>query len=537
MSRIVDVPLGEYIYLLQDSNHFMQHNGVYKIGKTTQKPYKRCGQYPTGSILFCIVIVDDCSLAEVTLLRLFHQKYQWESRIGNEYFRGDPVSMMNDILEYQRTHFTMEDLMRKSEARKSLPDDDGLRVRKSIKKAPTVEQPVEADSNDDDTSSSKVETESDVKAPEDIPEIKPSKRSMSVVKSMMESEPSNKPAKIEAHASFASDTSNTNKPVTNANGVTLLCRTRRSASVVTRSTPKQNVTADVKPEVKVNADVKTFTDVKPTTDVKVNADVKTVTESTPEVTVNVDEPKSDVKVNVEVNVNATTISTPVAEQPAKPVLHDRKSKVPVSAKAYVPPNKRTNANVNTDGKPTTTNANVNTDVKPSTPSSTPTKRPAIKKNQPVKETVLKKAPVNNQKQNKRRCMVPTSINKIAGLLRQEYPATSGITAEIDVEHTFGTDGAYINEIRVYRDNIKIDTTHPRQDRRPISNVGYIHLTNHQLIKYWIPVVTEDQPHYCIHLMTISERTTHNVQYIKHYVTAAGDEGSNNDELSDCEYDE
>ena len=128
--KISAVPPGEYIYLIQERESFRCGDNVYKIGKTTQEPYKRMDNYPKSSISFMTIIVDNCSEAELDLLTLFRSKYVNETRMGNEYFIGDPIEMMNDIYEYQRSHFKVDSLMERSAQREqTLASDDGLTKR------------------------------------------------------------------------------------------------------------------------------------------------------------------------------------------------------------------------------------------------------------------------------------------------------------------------------------------------------------------------------------------------------------------------
>lgn len=125
--KLHEVPQGEYIYLIQPVKEYQNNTDVYKLGKTTQEPYKRMDGYPKSSILFLTIIVDDSTTAEKDLLALFRSKYVRDIRIGNEYFMGDVVEMMNDIMDYQREHFGLNSLEVKSQIRKNtLNSDDGL---------------------------------------------------------------------------------------------------------------------------------------------------------------------------------------------------------------------------------------------------------------------------------------------------------------------------------------------------------------------------------------------------------------------------
>lgn len=125
--KIHEVPQGEYIYLIQEREFIRCDDAIYKIGKTKQKPYKRMDAYPKGSLLFLTIVVDDCDTAEKDLIAIFKEHYKWESRVGDEYFIGDPIAMMKDIIEYQRDHMSLESIQRKIAARKkNVPENDGI---------------------------------------------------------------------------------------------------------------------------------------------------------------------------------------------------------------------------------------------------------------------------------------------------------------------------------------------------------------------------------------------------------------------------
>lgn len=122
--KIHEVPQGEYIYLIQEREFIRCDNAIYKIGKTKQKPYKRMDAYPKGSLLFLTIVVDDCDTAEKDLIAIFKQHYRWEDRVGDEYFIGDPIAMMKDIIEYQRDHMSLESIQRKINIRKKDVSDN-----------------------------------------------------------------------------------------------------------------------------------------------------------------------------------------------------------------------------------------------------------------------------------------------------------------------------------------------------------------------------------------------------------------------------
>lgn len=99
--------LGEYIYLVQLREHVRSREYIYKIGRTAQQPMQRIAQYPKGSKLFIIIIVNDSVTAETDLLRLFRSKYISHTELGAEYFEGNPRNMIRDIYDYWFHHFDL----------------------------------------------------------------------------------------------------------------------------------------------------------------------------------------------------------------------------------------------------------------------------------------------------------------------------------------------------------------------------------------------------------------------------------------------
>lgn len=101
---------GEYIYLIQERESIRCKDNIYKIGKTKQKPMKRVSAYPTGSKLWITIIVNDATSAEKDLLKIFRNKFKQITSIGAEYFFGDPIKMIHEIVEYQSEHFNIEEI-------------------------------------------------------------------------------------------------------------------------------------------------------------------------------------------------------------------------------------------------------------------------------------------------------------------------------------------------------------------------------------------------------------------------------------------
>ena len=89
----------QYFYIIQEREFFRSSEPTYKIGKTQQDPpFNRLKQYPKGSKTILLLGVDDCSRFETKVIKLFNNKYEKMTSYGNEYFKGDINSMINDIM-------------------------------------------------------------------------------------------------------------------------------------------------------------------------------------------------------------------------------------------------------------------------------------------------------------------------------------------------------------------------------------------------------------------------------------------------------
>lgn len=96
---------GEYIYLIQERESMRCNDNVFKIGRTAQEPNNRMKGYPNDSRLLLTVIVNDSVNAETDLIRTFKGKFKNRKDIGKEYFEGNPVEMMNIIIDYFKDNY------------------------------------------------------------------------------------------------------------------------------------------------------------------------------------------------------------------------------------------------------------------------------------------------------------------------------------------------------------------------------------------------------------------------------------------------
>ena len=99
---------GQYIYLIQERESIRCNDNVYKIGKTTQEPNSRMKGYPKSSKLYITIIVDDCTKSEKDLLTIFRNKFILRPEFGNEYFYGNVIEMMEEIINYQKNNYNQK---------------------------------------------------------------------------------------------------------------------------------------------------------------------------------------------------------------------------------------------------------------------------------------------------------------------------------------------------------------------------------------------------------------------------------------------
>lgn len=104
---------GQYIYLIQERESIRCNDNVYKIGKTTQEPNSRMKGYPKSSKLYITIIVDDCTKSEKDLLTIFRNKFILRPEFGNEYFYGNVIEMMEEIIKYQKNNYKQKNEVQK----------------------------------------------------------------------------------------------------------------------------------------------------------------------------------------------------------------------------------------------------------------------------------------------------------------------------------------------------------------------------------------------------------------------------------------
>ena len=87
-----------YIYLVQEREFIKLDDNTFKIGRT-KNLMQRMSQYPKGSRLLFNICVQDTIRAESELLAIFQKTFEHVD-IGREYFKGDPLHMMEEMFLY-----------------------------------------------------------------------------------------------------------------------------------------------------------------------------------------------------------------------------------------------------------------------------------------------------------------------------------------------------------------------------------------------------------------------------------------------------
>ena len=88
----------ESIYLLQTRESIAKNEDVYKIGRTSQDELKRFNCYPRGSVLHLHISCIDSTTVERNLIKKFNDVFENHTLYGSEYFEGNPIDMIKEIL-------------------------------------------------------------------------------------------------------------------------------------------------------------------------------------------------------------------------------------------------------------------------------------------------------------------------------------------------------------------------------------------------------------------------------------------------------
>ena len=102
-----------YIYLIHEREFIKTGENIFKIGKTEQETNTRVKSYPKNSELLIQIKSLNCHTDEKELIQFFTKKYIIRHDIGNEYFEGNSIDMVNDI--YQKIVSNIDELKAKNE--------------------------------------------------------------------------------------------------------------------------------------------------------------------------------------------------------------------------------------------------------------------------------------------------------------------------------------------------------------------------------------------------------------------------------------
>ena len=116
----------EYIYLLKEREFMKTNENIYKIGKTKQDNFKRFNSYPKGSVLIFQILCSNCTNIENKLIKLFREKYIKRKDIGNEYFEGDYINMIDDIIKIVNSDLRQNNIFKKKDISKSNKTSDKI---------------------------------------------------------------------------------------------------------------------------------------------------------------------------------------------------------------------------------------------------------------------------------------------------------------------------------------------------------------------------------------------------------------------------
>lgn len=110
-----------YIYLIKVRTFNENGHSIYKIGKTTQHPYKRIKQYNKDSEIISIHKVNNCHEFEKEILKQYNEYFTQVFDIGKEYFIGDEkfmVKLINKHYNKTEKELTSEEIVKLKEENK-----------------------------------------------------------------------------------------------------------------------------------------------------------------------------------------------------------------------------------------------------------------------------------------------------------------------------------------------------------------------------------------------------------------------------------
>lgn len=98
-----------YIYLLYCATETKKHGcQIFKVGMTECQPYDRIRRYPDDVQILKTFGTKDVRLVERMILNKFHESYDICLMLRNEYFTGNPCSMIRIINQIIESHNGIE---------------------------------------------------------------------------------------------------------------------------------------------------------------------------------------------------------------------------------------------------------------------------------------------------------------------------------------------------------------------------------------------------------------------------------------------
>ena len=94
-----------YIYFLQEREFIKTNENIYKIGMTNKKHLERFNQYPKGSKLLFQITCNNANKVEKEIINSLKNKFIRRKDIGNEYFEGNYLEMIDLIFDCTRNSF------------------------------------------------------------------------------------------------------------------------------------------------------------------------------------------------------------------------------------------------------------------------------------------------------------------------------------------------------------------------------------------------------------------------------------------------
>lgn len=99
ISNVIKFPDIQRVYIVHDAVAIATNENVYKIGRTSQQDLSRFKNYTKGSKLIFLTICNNCNIIEKKIIELFKTKYIIREDRGLEFFQGECIMMIKDIIE------------------------------------------------------------------------------------------------------------------------------------------------------------------------------------------------------------------------------------------------------------------------------------------------------------------------------------------------------------------------------------------------------------------------------------------------------